>query len=174
MAQQDPQNGASESTLPAVSFAALKPHLFVEAPKANVAVAFYKNVFGAKEVSRTLNPKRKADQEILHVLSAELKIAGSLFLVADTIDDSATPVKSGGNGVVFSLETEDVEGAIAKAVKGGAAVDIEGASGEGRVGKFINIITQPPSKKNTIEGEVLSNKNTEEKRKRNITWKQHL
>ncbi|CAI8612488.1 unnamed protein product [Vicia faba] len=135
MAQQDPQNGASEATLPAVSFAALKPHLFVEAPKANVAVAFYKNVFGAEEVSRTLNPKRKADQEIPHVLSAELKIAGSLFLVADTVDDSATPVKSGGNGVVFALETDDVEGAIAKAVKGGAVVDIEGASGEGRVGK---------------------------------------
>ncbi|KAL5096886.1 hypothetical protein RYX36_001213, partial [Vicia faba] len=57
MAQQDPQNGASKSTLPAVSFAALKPHLFVEAPKANVVVAFYKNVFGAEEVSRTLNPK---------------------------------------------------------------------------------------------------------------------
>ncbi|CAI8588603.1 unnamed protein product [Vicia faba] len=137
--------------LPAVSFAALKPHLFVEAPKANVAVAFYKNVLGAGEVSRTLNPKRKADQEIHHVLSAELKIAGSLFLVVNTVDDSATPVKSGGNSVAFALETEDVEGAIAKAVKGGAVVDIEGAiakavkggavvdiegaSGEGRVRK---------------------------------------
>lgn len=91
MAQQDAQNGASETTAPAVSFAALKPQLFVEAPKANEAVTFYKNAFGAEEVSRTLNPKRKADQEIPHVLSAELKIAGSLFLVADSLDDSATP-----------------------------------------------------------------------------------
>ncbi|XP_058739529.1 uncharacterized protein At5g48480-like [Vicia villosa] len=135
MAQQDAQNGASETASPTVSFAALKPQLFVEAPKANDAVTFYKNVFGAEEVSRTLNPKRKADQEIPHVLSAELKIAGSTFLVADSVDDSATPAKSGGNGVVFALETDDVEGAIAKAVKGGATVDIEGAAGEGRVGK---------------------------------------
>lgn len=44
-------------------------------------------------------------------------------------------VKTGGNGVVFALETDDVEGAIAKAVKGGAVVDIEGAAGDGRVGK---------------------------------------
>ncbi|CAK8541525.1 unnamed protein product [Lathyrus sativus] len=135
MAQQDVQNGASETPVPAASFDALKPQLFVEAPKAKDAVAFYKNVFGAEEVSRTLNPKRKADQEIPHVLSAELKIAGSSFLVADGVDDSATPVKTGGHGVVFALETEDVEGAIAKAVKGGAVVDIEGAAGEGRVGK---------------------------------------
>ena len=82
-----------------------------------------------------MNPKRKADQEIPHVLSAELKIAGSLFLVADSLDDSATPMKTGGNGVVFALETDDVESAIAKAVKIGAIVDIEGTAGDRRTGK---------------------------------------
>jgi uncharacterized glyoxalase superfamily protein PhnB len=49
-------------------------------------------------------------------------------------------VKSGGNGVVFSLEAEDIEAAIAKAVSAGAVaegevVEFEGASGGGRVGK---------------------------------------
>ncbi|XP_004492251.1 uncharacterized protein At5g48480 [Cicer arietinum] len=140
MAQQDAQNGVSENAAPAVSFVALKPQLFIEAQKANDAVSFYKAAFGAEEVSRTLNPKRKADQETPLILSAELKIGGSSFLVADTVDDSTSPVKVGGNGVVFCLETEDIEGAIAHAVGAGAVVDgevveFEGACGGGRVGK---------------------------------------
>lgn len=91
MAQQDAQNGVSENAAPAVSFVALKPQLFIEAQKANDAVSFYKAAFGAEEVSRTLNPKRKADQETPLILSAELKIGGSSFLVADTVDDSTSP-----------------------------------------------------------------------------------
>lgn len=90
MASETPQNGAaSETASPVVSFVAFKPQLFVEAPKANDAVVFYKNAFAAEEVSRSLNAKRKADQELPLVLSAELKIAGASFLVADAVDDSA-------------------------------------------------------------------------------------
>ncbi|KAK7339046.1 hypothetical protein VNO77_19689 [Canavalia gladiata] len=142
MAQQDAQNGGSEnaSAAAAVSFVAVKPQLLVEAPKANDAVLFYKAAFGAEEVGRTLNPKRKAEHELPLILSAELKIAGSSFLVADLVDDSASPTKAGGNAVVLCLETEDVEGAVTKAVSAGAVAEGEVAEGEGaccggRVGK---------------------------------------
>ncbi|KAK7256166.1 hypothetical protein RIF29_29603 [Crotalaria pallida] len=164
MAQQDAQNGGSENAAAAavvssaaVSFAALKPQLFVEAPKANDAVLFYKAAFGAEEVGRTLNPKRKAEQELPLILSAELKIAGYSFLVADVTDDSASPAKTGGNGVVLCLETGDVEGAIAKAVTAGAVAEGEVVEGEGaccggRVGKvkdpygFVWLICSPANK----------------------------
>ncbi|CAL0302819.1 unnamed protein product [Lupinus luteus] len=140
MAQQEAQNGRPESASAAVSFSALKPQLFVEAPKANDAVLFYKAAFGAEEVSRSLNPKRKAEHELPLILSAELKIAGSTVIVADVTDDPASPVKTGGNGVVLCLETSDVEGAIAKAVNAGAVAEGEVVEGEGaccggRVGK---------------------------------------
>jgi len=92
MAQQDAQNGVSENATAAVSFLAVKPQLLVEAPKANDAVSFYKSAFGAEEVARALNPKRKADHELPLILSAELKIAGSTILVADLVDDSASPL----------------------------------------------------------------------------------
>ncbi|KAE9617961.1 hypothetical protein Lal_00037937 [Lupinus albus] len=140
MAQQDAQNGGSDSASATVSFSSLKPQLFVEAPKANDAVLFYKSAFGAEEVSRSLNPKRKAEHELPLILSAELKIAGSTVIVADITDDTASPLKSGGNGVVLCLETSDVEGAIAKAVSIGAVAECEVVEGEGaccggRVGK---------------------------------------
>lgn len=92
MAQQEAPNGVSSETVaPAVSFVAVKPQLLVEAPKANDAVLFYKAAFGAEEVGRTLNPKRKAEHEIPLILSAELKIAGYSILVADLVDDSSSP-----------------------------------------------------------------------------------
>ncbi|CAL0328187.1 unnamed protein product [Lupinus luteus] len=160
MAQQDAQNGGSENAgavAATVSFSALKPQLFVEAPKANDAVLFYKSAFGAEEVSRSLNPKRKAEHELPLILSAELKIGGSSILVADITDDSASLVKTGGNGVVLCLETGDVEGAIAKAVSAGAiaegeVVEGEGACCGGRVGKvkdpygFVWLICSPAKK----------------------------
>lgn len=95
MAQQDAQNGGSENAgaaaaAAAVSFSALKPRILVEAPKANDAVSFYKAAFGAEEVGRTLNPKRKAEQELPLILSAELKIAGSSIFVADVTDETAS------------------------------------------------------------------------------------
>ncbi|KAL2336731.1 hypothetical protein Fmac_011177 [Flemingia macrophylla] len=163
MAQQDAQNGGSETAASAaVSFLAVKPQLLVEAPKANDAVLFYKAAFGAEEVARSLNPKRKAEHELPLILSAELKIAGSTILVADVVDDSASPAKAGGNGVVLCLETEDVEGAIAKAVSAGAAaegevVEGEGACCAGRVGKvkdpygFVWLIFTPGKKCADVE-----------------------
>lgn len=94
-AQQEVQNGGgAEKVADVVSFTAVKPQLFVEAPKANDAVQFYKAAFGAEEVSRTVHPKRKAEQELPLVLSAELKLAGFTILVSDRADDSDDPYVS--------------------------------------------------------------------------------
>lgn len=92
MADQEVQNGGAEKTVAAVVFTAVKPQLFVEATKANDAVQFYKSAFGAEEVSRSTHSKRKAEQEIPLILSAELKLAGFSFLVSDLVaDDSSAP-----------------------------------------------------------------------------------
>ncbi|KAJ8553031.1 hypothetical protein K7X08_020424 [Anisodus acutangulus] len=141
------QNGAAaaKEEVTRVIFTAVKPQLFVEAPKANDAVAFYKAAFGAEEVTRVNHPKRKAEQEIPLILSVELKLGSVSFLVSDLTDEDSTLVKTASTGCVFCLETEDVEAAIAKAVSAGAVAESEIAEGEdaaaaaccgGRVGKL--------------------------------------
>ncbi|KAJ8449051.1 hypothetical protein Cgig2_004106 [Carnegiea gigantea] len=139
---EEVQNGAenngaaAEKTTTAVVFSAFKPQLLVQAPKATDAVQFYKSAFGAEEVSRTLHPKRKAEQELPLVLSAELKLGSAVFSVADLADEAAQ-LKSEGSGCVFVLETDDVDGAIATAVGAGAVADgdVTEVEGAGRVGK---------------------------------------
>ncbi|GER55713.1 elongation factor P [Striga asiatica] len=84
------------------------------------------------------HPKRKAEQEIPLVLSAELKLGTSVMVVSDRTDDASAMemVKS----VVFCLKTSNVEAAFAKAVASGAVAEGEISEGEGaccggRVGK---------------------------------------
>ncbi|XP_021978082.1 uncharacterized protein At5g48480 isoform X2 [Helianthus annuus] len=137
----DATNGAAPAA-PQVTFTALKPQVFVEASKVNDAVAFYKAAFGAEEVNRVSNPKRKADQELPLLLSAEIKLGSSTILISDLADDSTALVKASGTGLVFCLETEeeDIEAAVEKAVKAGAVAESEVTEGDGaccggRVGK---------------------------------------
>ncbi|KAF5746265.1 Lactoylglutathione lyase / glyoxalase I family protein [Tripterygium wilfordii] len=163
MAQQEVQNGESEKAAVAVVFTAVKQQLLVEAPKANDAVAFYKAAFGAVELDRTTQPKRKAEQELPLILSAQLQLAGSTIIVADVEANSATTLKTGGSGCVLCLETEDVEAAVAKAVAAGAVAEghitegEEGACCGGRVGKlkdpygFVWLICSPAKKCATAE-----------------------
>ncbi|RVW34354.1 Uncharacterized protein CK203_101002 [Vitis vinifera] len=161
MAQEN-QNGASKAAA-AVTFTAVKPQLFVEAPKATDAVQFYKAAFGAEEVNRTMHPKRKADQELPLILSAEVKIGSYSLLVSDLADDSdALPIfhilslglakpfgaysantraKTVGTGCTICLETDEVEAAVVKAVAAGATNECATADGEsaccgGRVAKL--------------------------------------
>ncbi|KAL8516546.1 hypothetical protein ACS0TY_014985 [Phlomoides rotata] len=150
------ENGSEASP---VVFSAIKAWLVVEAPKANDAVQFYKAALGAEEVSRVNHPKRKAEQELPLVLSAELKLGSFTFVVADLTDDS--PVKSAVTGGVFCLETTDVEAAVAKAVAAGAVSEGEMTEGEGaccggRVGKVkdpygnVWMICTPSKKSNDV------------------------
>ncbi|CAK7349444.1 unnamed protein product [Dovyalis caffra] len=140
MAQEEGHNGGVEKADVEVSFKALKPQLFVEATKANDAVQFYKAAFGAVETCRNTQPKRKAEQELPHIISAQLQLAGYTFVVSDLAEDSAS-AKAGGTGFALCLETEDVEAAVSKAVAAGAVAEGEIAEGDGacccagRVGK---------------------------------------
>ncbi|KAF8388513.1 hypothetical protein HHK36_027187 [Tetracentron sinense] len=133
--------GAENGSSKAVSFSALKPQLLVQAPKAAEAVLFYKAAFGAEELKRSLHPKRKADHELPLILCAELKLGSSILLVCDQTDDFDASVKAEGNGCMLCLETDDVTGAVEKAVNAGATMDGEITEGEGgaccggRVGK---------------------------------------
>ncbi|KAG6403518.1 hypothetical protein SASPL_135742 [Salvia splendens] len=122
------ENGTKASP---VVFTAAKPWLVVEAPKANDAVQFYKAAFGAEELSRVNDPKRKAELELPLIRSAELKIGSSVLVVSDLTDDSSSPVKSAVSGLVFCLETESVEAAVVKAVAAGAVSEDELTDGEG-------------------------------------------
>ncbi|XWS76004.1 hypothetical protein CRYUN_Cryun01aG0140300 [Craigia yunnanensis] len=160
MAQQEVKNGVVEKAA-AVKFTAMKPQLMVEAPKAVDAVQFYKTAFGAVEAGRTVYPKRKAEQDLPHILSAQIELAGSTILVSDISDDS-TPVKTEGTGCVLCLETEDVEAAIEKAVSAGAVAegeitDGDGACCGGRVGKvkdpygYVWLICSPAKKCADVE-----------------------
>lgn len=89
MAQEVAKNGdAHNGTTKTVTISAMKPQLFVEASKASDAVQFYKAAFGAEEINRVTHPKRKADQELPLVISAELKLGDAIFIVSD--DSSAT------------------------------------------------------------------------------------
>ncbi|MFS8019737.1 putative glyoxalase/Bleomycin resistance protein/Dihydroxybiphenyl dioxygenase [Helianthus anomalus] len=83
----------------------------------NGVVAFYKATVGAEEVNRLSNPKRKADQELPLLLSVEMKLYSSTIMTSDLADDSTAPVKASDMGLVFCLETEDIEAAVEKAVK---------------------------------------------------------
>ncbi|XP_059626271.1 uncharacterized protein At5g48480-like [Cornus florida] len=160
MAVEAQNGGAQNGCSKVVKFLALKPQLSVEAPKANDAVQFYKAAFGAEEVSRAMHPKRKADQELPLVLAAELKLGPSSIIVSDIADESSPPVK---NGCVICLETEDVEAAVAKAVKAGAVSEGEEvAEGDGaccgeRVNKlkdpygFVWLICSPAKKSADVE-----------------------
>ena len=103
MALEEGQNGGAEKVAVEVSFKSFKPQLFVEAPKANDAVQFYKTAFGAVETCRTTQPKRKADQELPHIVSAQLQLAGSTFLVSDLSDDSASYVSLSLSLLTFML-----------------------------------------------------------------------
>ncbi|KAK3184693.1 hypothetical protein Dsin_031979 [Dipteronia sinensis] len=139
------QNGGGAEkavAVAAVTFTALKPQLLIEAPKATDAVQFYKNAFDAEETGRTMHTKRKAEQELPLILSAQLQIGSFSILVSDLADDStAASDKSAGTGCVLRLETEDVEAALSKAVSAGAIADGEIVDGDGvccggRVGKL--------------------------------------
>uniref|UniRef100_A0A0V0HDG8 Putative ovule protein n=1 Tax=Solanum chacoense TaxID=4108 RepID=A0A0V0HDG8_SOLCH len=133
MAEEAHNGGVAEkeATQVAVVFTAVKPQLFVKAPKAKDAVQFYKNAFGAEEVGRVNNPKRKAEQETPLILSVELKIGSFFFIVSDLIEeDSTAPVKTATTGSVFCLETEKIISAEAKAITAGAIAEIRAEDGD--------------------------------------------
>lgn len=93
----------------------LTPYIIVK--NAEAAIAFYENVFGAKEEYRIPNP----DGTIGH---AELQIGAGRLMLADEHPafGALSPAWIGGTPVKLHLSVADVDATIALAEKQGATV----------------------------------------------------
>ncbi len=89
------------------------PYLIIT--NAAKAIEFYKEVFGATELSRLATP----DGKVGH---AELKIGDSRIMLADEWPewDARSPQTIGGSPVVIMLYVEDVDAVVSGAVAAGA------------------------------------------------------
>ncbi|PRQ25359.1 putative glyoxalase/Bleomycin resistance protein/Dihydroxybiphenyl dioxygenase [Rosa chinensis] len=127
MADQEVQNGGAEKVATEAKSVALDLHavLGVEAPKADDAVQFYKAVFGAVEVERGANAKRKADLErpLIHVL---LQFGSCKVLVVDRLEDE---LKAHQNSTGLALVCEgDIEAVMKKVVAAGGITESGGVT----------------------------------------------
>jgi len=81
------------------------------------AIAWYKNVFGAREKMKMDGPDKK-------VMHAELIIGDSIFFLAEENPqyNNKTPKSVNGNSISLYLYVEDVDDTIKKAVQNGATL----------------------------------------------------
>jgi PhnB protein len=93
----------------------ITPHLVVQG--AERAAGFYRDAFGAEELSRIPTPDGR-------LMSVELRIAGGLLHLADEFPEMGVlaPPSIGGTAVVLALEVSDAEAVFAQAVAAGAQV----------------------------------------------------
>ena len=79
------------------------------------AIEFYKDVFGATELTRLATP----DGKVGH---AEIKIGDSRLMLADEFPewDARSPQTIGGSAVHIMLYVEDVDAVVSRAVGAGA------------------------------------------------------
>jgi len=96
-------------------FHTLTPHVIVKG--AGEAIEFYKKAFGAEEICRMPGP----DGMVMH---AEVKIGGSVMMVADEFPSMGVRGPQGGSPVTLHLYVEDVDAAFEKAVAAGAQVSM--------------------------------------------------
>lgn len=92
---------------------ALTPHLVMK--DAGKAIEFYKAAFGAEELFRLTEPSGKIGH-------AEMKIGGSVFMLADEYPDMGAvgPQTLGGTPVKLHLAVENADAAVERARKAGA------------------------------------------------------
>ena len=93
----------------------ITPHLVVQG--AERAAAFYRDAFGAQELSRIPTPDGR-------LMSVQLRIGDSVMHLADEFPELgvlAAPT-IGGTPVVLALDVADAEAVFAQAVAAGAAV----------------------------------------------------
>jgi PhnB protein len=93
----------------------LAPHIVVQG--ADRAAAFYRDAFGAEEVSRIPTPDGR-------LMSVEMRVGGGSLHLADEFPELGVlaPPSLGGTPVVLALEVEDAESVFARAVAAGATV----------------------------------------------------
>jgi PhnB protein len=93
----------------------ITPHIVVAG--ADRAAAFYRDAFGAKEVSRIPTPDGR-------LMSVVLSIGDGLLHLADEFPEMGVlaPPSIGGTAVVLALDVTDAEAAFAQAIAAGAEV----------------------------------------------------
>jgi PhnB protein len=93
----------------------ITPHIVVQG--AESAVAFYRDAFGAEEVSRIPVPDGR-------LMSVQLRIADGMLHLADEFPEMGVlaPPSIGGTPVVLALDVADAEAVFAQAVTAGAAI----------------------------------------------------
>jgi PhnB protein len=91
----------------------ITPYLIIN--DATAAIAFYKKVFGAKEVVRMEHSNGKVGH-------AELKIGDAKIMLADECSDMDTrsPQAYGGSAVIVHLYIKDVDTIVKRAISAGA------------------------------------------------------
>jgi PhnB protein len=97
-------------------FHTLTPHLIIKG--ASRAIDFYKNAFGAQEISRLSGPDGKS------IMHADLKIGDSHVFIVDESPEMGIrgPASIGATPVTIHMYVEDVDTAFGKAVGAGAQV----------------------------------------------------
>jgi PhnB protein len=92
---------------------AITPHIVVQG--AERAAAFYRDAFGAEEISRIPTPDGR-------LMSVELRIGGGSLHLADEFPEMGVlaPPTIGGTAVVLALQVEDAEAVFARAIGAGA------------------------------------------------------
>jgi PhnB protein len=93
----------------------ITPHIVVR--DAARAAVFYRDAFGAEELSRIPIPDGR-------LMSAQLRIAGGLLHLADEFPEIGVlaPPSIGGTPVVLALDVADAEAVFAQAVAAGAVI----------------------------------------------------
>ena len=93
----------------------ITPHLVVQG--AERATVFYRDAFGAEELSRIPTPDGR-------LMSVQLRIGNGLLHLADEFPEHGVlaPPSIGGTAVVLALDVADAEAVVAQAVAAGATV----------------------------------------------------
>jgi PhnB protein len=93
----------------------ISPHIVVQG--AERAAAFYRDAFGAEELSRIPTPDGR-------LMSVQLRIGDSLVHLADEFPEIGVlaPPTIGGTPVVLALDVADAETVFAQAVAAGAQI----------------------------------------------------
>jgi len=93
----------------------ITPHLVVQG--AQRAAVFYRDAFGAEELSRIPTPDGR-------LMSVQLRIGGGLLHLADEFPELGVlaPPSIGGTAVVLALEVADAKAVFARALAAGAQV----------------------------------------------------
>jgi PhnB protein len=92
----------------------ITPHIVVQG--AERAAIFYRDAFGAEEVSRIPTPDGR-------LMSVELRIGDGSMHLADEFPEMGVlaPPSIGGTAVVLSLQVDDAEAVFARAIAAGAS-----------------------------------------------------